>query len=199
MGDSEIEAMSAVAEALADLPEEARGRVVKWAADRYGVTLGGGVNHVSRRVRGVGAEGGSSSDGDAPQMEEADVMAAVSAETAVPVEKLEKVFHIDGAAVKLLGPSSNFGANAAAQARSVAQVVAVVRKLGMGSVDTSFDIIKDACASKHCYDSKNFATVHIPKIDGFVVKGDGKGRRLEARGAGLKAFPALIDKILGES
>lgn len=187
MGDSEIEAMSAVAEALADLPEEARWRVVKWAADRYGVTLG------------VGAEGGSSSDGDAPQMEEAHVMAAVSAETAVPVEKLEKVFHIDGAAVKLLGPSSNFGANTAAQARSVAQVVAVVRKLGMGSVDTSFDIIKDACASKHCYDSKNFATVHIPKIDGFVVKGDGKGRRLEARGAGLKAFPALIDKILGES
>lgn len=56
MGDPEIEAMSAVATALADLEDDVRGRVLRWAAERYKVTLpaggrivgggtGGGVGH----------------------------------------------------------------------------------------------------------------------------------------------------------
>lgn len=39
MGDPEIEAMSSVATALADLEDEARHRVLRWAADRYGVVM----------------------------------------------------------------------------------------------------------------------------------------------------------------
>lgn len=39
MADPEIEAMSAVATALADLDEDQRGRVLRWAAERYGVAL----------------------------------------------------------------------------------------------------------------------------------------------------------------
>jgi hypothetical protein len=41
MGDVEIDAMSAVATALADLDEDAQNRVLRWAAERYGVTVGG--------------------------------------------------------------------------------------------------------------------------------------------------------------
>jgi hypothetical protein len=37
MDDPEINAMSAVATALKDLEEESQGRVLRWAADRYGV------------------------------------------------------------------------------------------------------------------------------------------------------------------
>jgi hypothetical protein len=40
MSDPEIEAMSSVASALSDLDGEAKGRVLRWAADRYGITLG---------------------------------------------------------------------------------------------------------------------------------------------------------------
>jgi hypothetical protein len=40
MSDPEIEAMTAVAAALRDLEEDAQGRVLRWAAERYGVTLG---------------------------------------------------------------------------------------------------------------------------------------------------------------
>ena len=40
MSDPEIDAMSSVASALSDLDEEAKGRVLRWAADRYGITLG---------------------------------------------------------------------------------------------------------------------------------------------------------------
>lgn len=44
MGDPEIDAMSAVATALADLEEDQQGRVLRWSAERYGVSLprGGG-------------------------------------------------------------------------------------------------------------------------------------------------------------
>src|SRR5438034_8993372 len=39
MSDPEIEAMSRVATALDDLAEDARGRVLRWAADRYGAVV----------------------------------------------------------------------------------------------------------------------------------------------------------------
>lgn len=40
MGDREIDAMSSVASALGDLDEDQQGRVLRWAAERYGVTIG---------------------------------------------------------------------------------------------------------------------------------------------------------------
>lgn len=40
MADAEIQAMSVLADALSDLEEQARGRVLRWAAERYGVTVG---------------------------------------------------------------------------------------------------------------------------------------------------------------
>lgn len=39
MGDPEIDAMSQVAAALSDLEDEAQGRVLRWAVERYGVAL----------------------------------------------------------------------------------------------------------------------------------------------------------------
>lgn len=39
MADPEIDAMSAVASALTDLEEDAQGRVLRWAAERYGVNV----------------------------------------------------------------------------------------------------------------------------------------------------------------
>ena len=39
MGDPEVDAMSAVATALTDLEEDAQDRVLRWAAERYGVSI----------------------------------------------------------------------------------------------------------------------------------------------------------------
>ena len=52
MGDPEIDAMSAVASALADLEEDAQGRVLRWAAERYGLTMPIGL----RRAAGTRGE-----------------------------------------------------------------------------------------------------------------------------------------------
>lgn len=165
-------------------------------------------------ARHNGATAGAHRVPPAPQFERADdngngeqsfnaseeeVIQRVSDETGVAVEKLEAVFHIDGEVVKLIGPHGKYGSSTSDQARNVARIVTVVRKLGMGHADTTFETIKDACESKHCYDSKNFASQHMPKIDGFVVKGEGRSRRLEAKGGGISSFPDLIDKVLGTS
>lgn len=54
MIDPEIDAMSAVATALAGLEEEQQGRVLRWAVERYGVTLG-----KSSGRRAAAADGGA--------------------------------------------------------------------------------------------------------------------------------------------
>ena len=50
MGDPEIEAMSSVATALADLEDEARHRVLRWAADRYGVVMSPSTHRADNSV-----------------------------------------------------------------------------------------------------------------------------------------------------
>jgi hypothetical protein len=129
---------------------------------------------------------------------EADVYAAVAAETDVPVEKLEQVFHIDGGAVKLLGASTKYGSANAEKARNIALIVTVVRKFGMHQADTAFEVIKTACESKHAYDVGNFASKHMPSVPGCVIKGDNK-KRLEAKTGATAAFVTVVDKVLGES
>lgn len=64
MGDPEIDAMSAVATALAGIEEDAQGRVLRWAAERYGVGL---------NLPTGGSHGGHRADGrDAPSEEVTD-------------------------------------------------------------------------------------------------------------------------------
>jgi hypothetical protein len=63
MADPEIDAMSAVAEALGVLDEDAKGRVIRWAAERYGVGLG-----PARKP----AAGGTGNGGGGGQAEDAD-------------------------------------------------------------------------------------------------------------------------------
>ncbi|WP_423487870.1 hypothetical protein [Mycobacteroides sp. PCS013] len=56
MGDPEIDAMSAVATALANLEDDVQGRVLRWAAERYGVVLSTSTDR--RREGGVADDKG---------------------------------------------------------------------------------------------------------------------------------------------
>jgi hypothetical protein len=143
--------------------------------------------------------GDDDGEGAPPTVDEHAVIAAVSEHTGVAVEKLDRVFHLDNGVVKILVNHSSLGSNAADKTRAAAQIITVVRKVGMGHADTDFDIIREECQRKHFYDSGNFASKHLPNIDGFAVKGEGRSKRLEARNGGLAAFPVLVDKVLGES
>jgi hypothetical protein len=142
-----------------------------------------------------GAETADPEDGP----EESAVIAAVASETGVPADKLERLFHIDEGVVKLIPGQGSLGSSTAEKARAIAQVVTVVRAVGMSEPSTAYDAVRDECKRKHCYDGKNFASLHMGTVPGFVTKGDGGSRRLEMKGGGLASFPALVDKILGES
>ncbi|MBT2499224.1 hypothetical protein J7E25_08955 [Agromyces sp. ISL-38] len=147
---------------------------------------------------GEGKANATVADASVDVVDEAAAVAAVAEHTGVGAEKLERLFHIDNGVVKLLVNHQSLGGNAADKTRATAQVVTIVRKIGMGLTETPFDVIREECVRKHFYDPKNFASAHLPAIEGFAVKGDGKNRRLEARSGGVTAFPALVDKILGE-
>lgn len=67
VSDPEVNAMASVAGALAELDEEARRRVLRWAADRYGVTLGKGVGPASNR--------GPRQDGDSDDITDEEITA----------------------------------------------------------------------------------------------------------------------------
>src|SRR4051812_39393761 len=56
MAGPEIDAMSALPTALADLEEDARGRVLRWAAERYGVILN--ISTGSRHGGGAASDQG---------------------------------------------------------------------------------------------------------------------------------------------
>lgn len=148
---------------------------------------------------GVNSAGDGDGEGVAPTVDEHAVIAAVSEHTGVAVEKLERVFHLDDGTVRVLVNHTSLGRNAAEKTRAAAQIIAVVRKVGMGHAGTDLDIIREECQRKHFYDSGNFASKHLPNIDGFTVKGEGRNKRLEVRNAGLAAFPDLVDRVLGES
>lgn len=60
--DLEIEAMGTVSKALGGLEEDARGRVIRWAAERYGVTLGAAPRKQIGDGTGGNADGGELED-----------------------------------------------------------------------------------------------------------------------------------------
>lgn len=70
MGDPEIDAMSAVATALANLEEESRGRVLRWAAERYGASTPTGDTRTDSAGGGQ-ADGGY--DEDATEVTEEEI------------------------------------------------------------------------------------------------------------------------------
>lgn len=72
MGDPEIEAMSAVAAALADLEQEVQGRVLRWAAERHGVALPADRD----RHKGTGGGGAASEHDDGAEDVTEEVIAA---------------------------------------------------------------------------------------------------------------------------
>jgi len=157
---------------------------------------GSGGGSKARGSSGGAGGGDGEGEGEAA-VDEQTVIAAVAEHTGVSAERLERVFHIENGVVKVSVNHSVLGSNAADKARATAQIITVIRKIGMGHADTPFAIIRDECQRKHFYDVKNFASGHMTGIDGFVIKGEGRNKRLEARGAGITAFPDLIDKILG--
>jgi hypothetical protein len=70
MPDAEIEAMGEVADALSDLEEDSRGRVLRWAVERYGVTVAPARDRGGKGYTGRGGSGDVDENFDEDQGDE---------------------------------------------------------------------------------------------------------------------------------
>ena len=122
----------------------------------------------------------------------------VVTQTGVDRDKLERLVLLDEDGPRLALPGIKLGKSTADRARAVAQVLTIVRGFGLEEDSTSLDLIRTECTRLKVYDSANFSA-QVTKMDGYPVAGSGPNRRLRARGPAIAAFPALVDRLLGES
>lgn len=144
-----------------------------------------------------GTAGDASKDGPGAAVSEELMYDRVVVQTGVAKDKLERLVLLDEDGPRLALPGIKLGKNTADRARAVAQVLTIVRGFGLEEEATSLDVIRTECIRLKVYDSANFSS-HVTKMDGYPVAGSGAGRRLRARGPAIAAFPALVDRLLGE-
>lgn len=134
-------------------------------------------------------------DGTGPSEDQ--IYDRVVAQTGVDRDKLERVVHLDGDTIRVSLAGLKLGRNNAERARTVAQLVTVVRGFGYEESETSLELIRAECERLKVYDSANFSS-HMKALNGFVVTGAGQNRKVRAKGPGIQAFPTVVDNLLGE-
>jgi hypothetical protein len=156
-------------------------------------------------TRGVGGSAsagrpdvGSANGEMVPSASEDEVYERVVTQTGVDRHRLEQVVHLDGDALKVSIPGIKLGKNNAEKTRALAQILTIVRGFGLDEQDTSVEVVRTEAARLKCYDSANFAA-HLGKLNGYVITGSGANRRIRAKAAGIQAFPALLESLLGDS
>ncbi len=148
---------------------------------------------------GTSAPTGGGSKGDhAITVSEYEIYDRVVNHTGVDREKIEHVVHLDGDVLKLSIPGIKLGKNNAERARSVAQILTITRTFGLEEGETSLEIIRAECDRLRVNDQNNFSS-HMRALNGYVISGTGTNRRVRAKSAGIQAFPALLDTLLGVS
>jgi hypothetical protein len=143
-----------------------------------------------------GASRGDSGNDIGVTVSEEEIYQRVVAQTGVDRDKLEQVVHLDGEVLKVSLPGIKLGKNNAERARAVAQILTISRSFGFDEAETSLDLIRAECDRLRVYDQNNFSS-HMKALNGFVVTGTGTNRRVRAKSAGIAAFPALLDTLVG--
>jgi hypothetical protein len=162
------------------------------------VTASNAAGPKPRSAGNNGTASDPSKDGPGTAVSEELMYDRVVTQTGVDRNKLERLVLLDDDGPRLALPGIKLGKNTADRARAVAQVLTIVRGFGLEEDATSLDIIRTECTRLKVYDTANFSS-QVTKMDGYPVAGSGQNRRLRARGPAIAAFPALVDRLLGES
>jgi hypothetical protein len=207
MEASEVLKEAWVAVEEADLPDE-----IKAIAFREAVRLlspGDSASWPAHGVAPVGKQGtGGPSKGRGDQVRggedgqvpvtEAEIYDRVVAQTGADRGKLEQVVHLDDGDIRVSIPGIKLGKSTAERARSVAQLLAITRGFGLEESETPLEVVRKECERIKVYDSPNFSS-QIRALDGYVVTGSGRSRRLRPKSPAIEAFPALIEGLVGDS
>lgn len=159
------------------------------AAARIGRPGSGGSGSSS------GGGGSIDSEGKITQTEDA-IFAKVAAQTGADRSKLEEIVHLDDGALKVSIPGIKLGKNNAEKTRAIAQIITIVRGFGLEEAETSVELVRAEAQRLKCYDQANFAS-QLSKLSGYIITGPTSSRRIRAKAAGIEAFPALLDNLLG--
>lgn len=140
---------------------------------------------------------GSASDQlDAGDISEESIYAKVVGRTNVDRLELEKLVYLDVNEPKLVPNAIKGNMTTAESIRAIAQVLTIVRALGLEQQGTPLKMIKSECARLNRHDEKNFKK-HIKSIENFAIVTKDKVEMLTARPLAFNSFPAVVDRLLG--
>lgn len=144
------------------------------------------------------SDGGSNGDGSKITAAEDTILEKVEQHTGVSRGKLEELVHLDDGVLKVSIPGIKLGKSNADKTRAIAQILTIVRGFGLDEQETSLELVRAEAQRLRCYDSANFSS-QVKVLNGYLITGSGTNRRIRAKSAGITAFPALVDSLLGES
>jgi hypothetical protein len=157
----------------------------------------GKLGGVSGGSTAIGASGAAGHDGDLGVTQK-EIFDRVVTHTGVDREKLEGLVHLDGDVLRVSIPGIKLGKTNAEKIRAVAQILTIVRGFGLEEDGTAVELVPAETVRLKCYDKANFSA-HLGKLNGYVITGSGSNRRIRAKAAGIQAFPAFVDTLLGGS
>ncbi len=149
--------------------------------------------------RGTGGSAGNTVEaGTTLDIDEDEIYDRVATHTGADRGLLEQLVHLDGDAIKVSIPGLRLGRNNAERARAVAQILTVTRGFGLEENGTPLEVIRVECERLKVYDQANFSS-QLKALNGFVITGADRNRRLRAKGVGIEAFPDLVETMVGGS
>lgn len=143
------------------------------------------------------ASGSPDGDDGRPVLSEDEFIANLARETGVAADKLEQVFHLDGANPRLNLPARVLGGNNKERMVTVSQLVPVARQYGLDEKDTPTRAVRDECARLKCLDEKNINT-YFSNLVGITYAGPRNAKVLKVRPNGVEEFSRVIERLVGE-
>ena len=131
-----------------------------------------------------------------PVIAEDEFFGKVEHETGVSRDKLEQVFHLDDGVPQISLRPAQLGDALKDRMVAIAQILCVARSVAFAEDGTSMRVIRAECRRLRSLDDKNI-NKYLSNIDGLVYVGGTRDKRLKVRPAAERAFPAVIDKLLG--
>lgn len=156
-------------------------------------------NNSSTATVTPGGNGGVGSDPkeNAITLPDDELVQKVSTGTGADAVALANLIYTDEGVLRLNVPGIKLGKNNADRTRAIAAVFTVVRSFGLDEDDTSVELVREEAQRLKCYDSANFSS-QLKALQGFIIKGAGTNRRIQAKSPGLSEFPNLVAKLAGE-
>lgn len=126
---------------------------------------------------------------------ETEILQRVHGGTGVSESDLDRLIYIEEGLPHIAVPGLKLGKNNAERTRAVAAILTVVRTFGLDEDETPLEDIREEVQRLRVYDSANF-TAYLKGLSGYVIKGAGVNRRVQAKAAGIEDFSDLITGVL---